>query len=202
MNRPKVLVFDDETKWGKNIENTIKSTCFVKRTTTTKLWNEFMQSTFWDAIIVDVQIMGSPQNGAHLAEKAILDYGITSPIIIISGNVNLDLIRNKYGKIFLDFVSKTDYVKKIPLSVKKAYTAVNDGSHLQDMLNKLAKKYRVYDDEIILEFVRKYSDMGPLLKIHQGVTIGELINSEYIYSKKTDHGRRGRAILEIIANQT
>lgn len=202
MTRINVLIFDDESKWAKNIENVIDSSYFIKRTTTTKLWNKFMRSPFWDVIIVDIQITGLAENGAHLAEKAILEYGVTSPIIVISGNVNLDLIKKKYGKIFFGYISKTDYVTTLPTMVNKAYDAVNDGSHLYDMANKLAKKYRVFDDTIIPEFVRKYNDVSHLIKIHKGMTVDELINAEYFYRTKSDHAKRGQAILDIIENQT
>lgn len=200
-SKPKVLIFDDEAQWAKTIEDTIKSEYFVKRTTKTKLWNEYMSSMFWDVIIVDVQIMGSVQNGAHLAEKAILEYGITSPIIIISGNVNLDVINAKYGKVFFDYISKDEYATKLPKAVERACDAINNGTHLNSMLPKLAKKYRVGDDEIIPEFIRKYKNTSPVLGIKKGMTVNELINSDHMATKKTDYGRRGRAILEIIENQ-
>src|SRR6185437_4629109 len=99
-SKPWVFVFDDELQWAEEIRDTLKFDFNVTLATNRKDWDFHIGVPYWKAIVVDVQIFGSMETGIQLAEKAILDYKIISPIIIISGNANLPEEERKYGNIF------------------------------------------------------------------------------------------------------
>ncbi|MCY4491030.1 MAG: response regulator, partial [Thaumarchaeota archaeon] len=140
--KPKVLIFDDQKDWADQIALTLN-----KFSTTTisnpDHWNKTISSTHWDAIIVDVQILGDSLDGPERAEQSILDFGIVTPIIIISGVVNLEDVKKKYGDIFFEYIHKDNYNKDLPHLVENACNVENRYYHMINMLTELAKKFKV-----------------------------------------------------------
>lgn len=200
MNKPKVLIFDDEKIWANIMSKTLKQKFSVVSTTRQKNWNQNMRSTFWDIILVDVQI-GTAKTGAQLSEEAILNYNITSPIILISGVVDLHDVKKKYGNIFYDYICKEESDEKLLKSTLKAYEGITEGNHLKKMLSTLAKRHHVYDDEIIPEFVKTYNGTNDLLKNIEGKTIGHLIRRLDKIHGKQNLAKPAMAILDMINNQ-
>ena len=110
MNR--VLVFDDDHDWADQMALTLNEFS-PQPISNPDDWNKHI-ATRWSAIVVDVQILGSTMNGPDMAARAILEYGITAPVIVVSGIIRLDEIRQKYGDVFFDYVHKDDCGQQLP----------------------------------------------------------------------------------------
>lgn len=200
MNKPKILIFDDEKIWANTMSKTLKEKFSVTSTTKHKNWNQNLRSTFWDVVLVDVQI-GAAKTGAQLAEEAILNFNITAPIILISGVVNLQEVKKKYKNIFFDYICKEEPEERLLNVALKAYEDRTEGVHLKKMLNILAKRHHVYEDKIIPEFVRTYNNSNKILKNIEGKTIGNLIKRLEPIHGKQNLSKPSMAILDMINNQ-
>jgi len=82
--KPKVLIFDDELEWARAIEMEFRERYDITIVTTPEEWNSKIAPSYWDAIVVDAQILGSAKMGFEIAEDAILTLGIKTPMIIIT----------------------------------------------------------------------------------------------------------------------
>jgi len=106
-SKPKVLIFDDED-WANTIEIDIRDRYNATIVSTGEEWNSKIAPSYWDVIIVDVQILGSAKLGFEIAEDAILTLGIKTPVIIITNKVDIESIRKSKGNLFFGYHSKSD----------------------------------------------------------------------------------------------
>ncbi len=141
--KPKVLIFDDKEWWAKQIANTIRLTYDTTTTTTIDYWRKEASSAYWDVIVMDVKILGTQTTGTHHAEQAILEYGITSPIIVISGVSSHDEMEREHPGIFFDYVHKDDLGSRLPESVDRACTIGARTDHVRRMTTAFARKFRI-----------------------------------------------------------
>ena len=195
---PKVLIFDDEEKWSRLIERTIRKRYSASTTNNPENWNKQVGSSYWDAVVVDVQILGSEKSGTDLAEQAILDFGIVSPMIIISGVVNLDKIKEKYGNIFSNYISKTylnrDLLPAIDTAVQNHYRSDN----VKKMLIELAKKNKVSEINITKEEIEQFGNPIPYTGDFKGGTVREFIDSFSAWGDKHLTQKFGKVVLAIM----
>ena len=138
--KPRVLIFDDDEDWAEQIAASIRGICDPTVVTTVGDWIPEVGATYWDVIVVDVQITGSPKLGTGHAEQAILEYQITSPVIVISGVWRLEDVKAKHPDIFFDFISKDHLNDSLPESIIGACSMVPRTAHVKKMLTSFAKE--------------------------------------------------------------
>lgn len=194
--QPKVLIFDDQQQWAEQIALSLKNKFSTTTISDPNHWNKHISSTYWDVIIVDVEILGDKLNGPERAEKSILEYNITSPIIIISGVVNLNDIKRRHGKIFFAYVHKDNYNKELPSLVESACTVQERSKYISGMLIEFAKKFNILDREFPKNMIND-NVASALFDNNGGKTINDLI-STIIVGTKNELSKMGKIILEII----
>ena len=199
-DRPNVLICDDEQDWADLIIKSIQDKCKTSATTDPSKWNKQIGSSNWDAIIVDVQLIGQDITGVEHAEKSILQYGVTSPIIITSGNVNLKDYRKKYGKMFFDYISKDDIHESLLESLEKACQSTARLQHVKNVLTLFCKKFKILNNKVPLQLLEDYDDALQSFKSSNGETIDDLINS-ILYGLKYKMDKMAKIIFEIIRHE-
>ena len=140
--------------------------------------------------------LGDQLDGPERAEKSILDFGITSPIIIITGVADLAGVEKKHGKIFFAYVHKSDYNKQLLPLVEKACT--NDGrfTYIKDMLTEFAKRFKILHYEIP-EGIIENEIASKLFYDNDGKTIKDLILI-ILAGSKPYLSKMGQVILHVI----
>ena len=133
-------------------------------------------------MIMDVQILGSPEKGTDHAERAILEYGITSPVIVISGVWQLEDLKKKHSDIFFDYISKNDLNDRLPESIARACSMGPRTAHVKRMLILFAKKFDILKKEFPLELLDTMS--RPLFESSGGKTIEDLINMIWVGARR------------------
>ena len=195
-----VLVFDDKKEWRELIADTLKPVAKVQTVDDPNNWNLHISAPYWDAIVVDVQILGYDESGAEIAEKSIYKFGITAPIIIISGIVNLADLKKTYGDIFYAYVSKDNFSEILPAIVQQATTESERRKHFHKMLIATAKKNgclkKPSDDKV----VSYYASMCQSIGKGNGRTIEEIINGINSYPIQ-EINKIGKAMFGIISNE-
>ena len=171
--RPQVLIFDDSEEWAELIAQVIRDECDAATSCTIARWRHEVTSPHWDAIVVDVQIDGSPKAGTDHAEEAIWEYGITSPVIVISGVMRLEDVKKKHPGIFFDYISKDD-LNDLPESINKACSMKPRGAHIKRMLTSYARKFGVLKKEFSPELLDPANKQ--LFQDSNGKTVGDLIS--------------------------
>ena len=140
----RVLVFDDDKDWGEQMAMSLHPSEYVI-VAGPKDWGRHVASTSWDAIVVDVQILGSDRTGPEIVAESIPRYGIAVPVIVVSGIAKLDGIKRKYGDLFFDYIHKDDCGARLPGAVESACSAEELRRHLPLMLEKAASDRGVLD---------------------------------------------------------
>lgn len=199
-NKPNILICDDEQDWADLISTSIQSKCNTSTTTDPTNWNKQIGSSKWDAIIVDVQLIGYGITGVEHAEKSILEYGVTTPIIIISGVVNLEKYRKKHDKIFFDYISKDDFNKPLLESIDRACQNTIRSQHVKDVLILFCKKFKILNNKVPLSLLEGHNDALQSFKSNNGKTLGDLINS-IVYGVKHKLDKMGKIVFEIIRHE-
>ena len=201
-NKPNVLICDDESDWADLIEVSIQNKYSTSKMTNPDNWNKQIGSSNWDAIIVDVQLIGTDVTGVDHAERSILDYGVTSPIIIMSGVVNLEEFQQKYGKMFFDYISKDEFNKSLLESLDKACEHSMRLQHVKDVLLLFCKKFGILDTEFPISLLKEYGndDVLQSFKSNNGKTLRDLIDS-ILYGVKHKLDKMGKIIFAIIQHQ-
>lgn len=199
-DKPNVLICDDEQDWADLITKSIQGKYKTSATTDPSKWNKQIGSSNWDAIIVDVQLIGQDITGVEHAEKSILQYGVTSPIIITSGNVNLNGYRKKYGKMFFDYISKDDINEPLLKSLENACQSTARLQHVKNVLVLFCKKFKILDKKVPLRLLEDYDEALQSFKSSNGETMEDLINS-ILYGLKHKMDRMAKIIFEIIRHE-
>ena len=194
--QPKVLIFDDRKEWAEQIALSLKSKCTTTTISDPDHWNKYISSTYWDAIIVDVEILGDAMNGPERAEQSILEYDIISPIIVISGVVNLKDVEKKHGKVFFAYVHKDDYNEQLPPLIESACTIQGRGKYIHGMLIEFSKRFNILYNEFPKSMI-KDKMASDLFDSGNGKTINDLI-SIILVGPKNHLSKMGKMILEII----
>ena len=194
--QPKVLIFDDDQQWAEQIELSLKDKFSTTTISNPDYWNKHISSTHWDAIIVDVQIMGYELNGPERAEQSILEYDITSPIIVISGVANLKDIEKKHGKVFFAYVHKDNYNDQLPPLIESACKEQGRYNYIHGMLMELGKRFKVLDSEFPKDMITDKAAFT-MFDDTDGRTIVDLI-STILYGTKNNLSKMGKIILEVI----
>ena len=199
-HKPSVFIFDDEQDWVDLSAKSIQDKYEATTTTNSSAWNKHISSSKWDAIIVDVQLIGSDINGVEHAEQSILEYGVTSPVIITSGNVNLEEYRKEYGKMFFDYISKDDIYEPLLESLEKACQHEARLRHVKNVLVLFCKKFKILNNKVPLQFLESHEDALQSFKSNDGETIGDLIDS-ILYGVKNKMDRMAKIIFDIIRHE-
>lgn len=145
---------------------------------------------------MDVDIAGSETTGTDRAEQAILEYKITSPIIVVSGVWALDEVKKRHPGIFFDYIHKDNLNDCLPESINRACSIAPRTNHVRTMLTSFAQKFGILKKGFTLELLpgREFRQMYE--SVH-GETIGDLIGLiEPLSRKYLD--RIGKAILTVI----
>ena len=171
----RVLIFDDNKDWAELIAELIRDKCDASTACTINRWRHEVTAPHWDAMVMDVQILGSPETGTDHAERAIWEYGITSPVIVISGVWRLEDIKRRHPGIFFDYISKDDLNDLLPESIDRACSIGPRTAHVKRMLASFANKFGILKKEFPPELL---DTMGfeQLFKSSNGKTIEDLIN--------------------------
>ena len=172
--RPQVLIFDDDKEWAEQIALLIRDKCDASTECAINRWRHEVTGSHWDAMVMDVQISGSPETGTDHAERAILEYGITSPVIVISGAWRLEDVKKRHPDIFFDYISKDDLSDRLPESIDRACSIDPRTAHVKRMLTSFAKKLGILKKEFPLELLDAMSK--PLFESSNGKTVEDLIN--------------------------
>lgn len=194
--KPNVLIFDDEEDWAEQIAAPLHKKFNVITISQSEDWNKQIGSAYWDAIIIDVQILGDDLYGPDRAKLSILKYLVTAPIIVISGVVNLKIIQKKHGNIFFKYIHKDNCIKELPPLVESACLIEDRKKHIQRMTTEFAKKYGILDyefpdDWIISKHIRETFANG------NKKTIRRLISMTY-GGTKIQLNEIGKTILIVI----
>lgn len=142
----RVLIFDDQEDWAEQMALSLSPSEHVI-VAGSQDWGKHVASTSWDAIVVDVQILGSDDTGPEIVAKSIPRYRIATPVIVVSGIVKLDGVREKYGNLFFDYIHKDDCGRQLPVAVESACSPKELQRHLPLMLEKAASDRGVLDAE-------------------------------------------------------
>lgn len=193
--KPRVLIFDDDAGWAEQIALSLQDGFNTTSITEPSDWNEHIRSTYWDAIVVDVQILGSDINGLEIAERSILEYEITTPVIVISVVPNLKEIEKKHGRVFFGYVRKTNYNHELPTLVNQACKPLGRSIYLHGMLTEFAKRFGVLHD-ILPDDMAGY-DFSWVTKNVKGKTINDLIEIAGAGPKR-ELSNMARIVLRII----
>ena len=193
---PKVLIFDDQPRWAEQIALSLKNKFLTTTISNPDRWNKHISSTYWDAIIVDVDILGDNLNGPERAEQSILEYGMTSPIIVISGVVNLKDIEKKHGNVFFAYVHKDNYNEQLPTLIESACTEQGRCKYIHGMLIEFGKRFSILDNEFP-KYMITDKVASALFDSNSGRTINDLI-STILVGTKNELSKMGKIILEII----
>ena len=153
-DRPKVLIFDDDMNWAEQIEKAICDRCDPSKLTTIDSWNEAMASSHWDVIVADEQIKGYPKTGTDYAERAILEYGITAPVIVITGVWLLRELKSKSPGMFFDYISKENLHDRLPEAIDRACQIDARTDHVERMTKAFAKKFGILEKEFPPDLLR------------------------------------------------
>lgn len=172
--RPKVLIFDDNMDWADQIAMSIRDRCDPNALTAVNRWDEAMASSRWDVIVVDEQIAGHPKTGTDYAEQAILKYGITSPVIVISGVWLLKDMESKHPGMFFGYVSKDHLRDKLPGMIDRACQMDARTDHVRQMTTAFAKKFGMLKKEFPLDLLR-CTALKQLFESAGGKTVADLI---------------------------
>lgn len=199
-DRPNVLICDDEQDWVDLITKSIQGKYKTSATTDPSNWNKQIGSSNWDAIIVDVQLIGQDITGVEYAEESILQYGVTSPIIITSGNVNLKGYREKYGKMFFDYISKDDINEPLLESLEKACQNTARLQHVKNVLILFCQKFQILDNIVPLQLLEDYGDALQYFRSSNGRTMKDLINS-ILHGSKHKMDKMAKIIFYIIRHE-
>ncbi len=194
------LIFDDEKDWTDIIGGILSPKFQVVKTSAVEGWKKEMSASFFDVIIVDVDIINFSQYGTQIAEDSILEHRITSPVIVVSGKPVLKKIKQEYGAIFLEYISKDDLNRTLLKSALDASNNVTQQVHIRNMLFAMAKRHDVLNDIVIPEFVQQYDSFRIFSESIDGKTIEDLIRSPVI-NGMDKYVQAGRIILDIIHNQ-
>ena len=180
--KPRVLIFDDDEGWAEQIALLLRDRCNASTAHTISRWRHEVSGTHWDAMVMDVQITGSPETGTDQAERAILEYGITSPIIVISGVWPLEEVEEKYRNIFFDYISK-DNLNDLPESIDRACSMGPRTDHVKRMLTSFAKKLGMLKNEFPLESLDTIG-FRQLFESSNGKTIEDFINMIWVGTRR------------------
>lgn len=190
----RVFIFDDDRDWGDQMALSLKGFS-TQVATNPKDWDQHIASTRWNAIVVDVQILGHTLQGPHMAARSILEFGITAPVIIVSGIIRLDTVRQKYGDVFFDYVHKDDCGDRLLPVVSSACSRDGLERHLRAMLARIASDLDVIDKRF------PSGHLGtPAADIAQSAslsTVGDLIDA-LISGDKHNMDMMGKEVLHII----
>ena len=140
-----MLIFDDDAVWAKQIALSLKDRFATTQITEPSDWDVHIRSTYWDAIVVDVRILGNDDNGPEMAEKSILEYEVTTPVIVISV-ADLRGIERKHGRVFFGYVRKANYNAELPALVDQACKPLGRSTYLRNMLTEFARRFGVLRD--------------------------------------------------------
>ena len=169
----KVLLFDDDEEWLEQIKILMNDKYDLHTTSNMEDWQIHIGGEYWDAIVVDVQILGAPESGTERARKDIVNYRIVAPIIVVSGAYNVKNIQKKYPNVFFDFIDKSDVPTHLSNSIDKACQINHRVIHTKKMLFALAKnmlKEKFSSDE--LSDIKSQQMFGSANEI----TVKDLIN--------------------------
>lgn len=155
-----------------------------------------MSSSFWDVIVMDVQIAEYPETGTDHAERAILEYGITSPVIVISGVWLLKDLEKRHPDIFFGYVSKDNLHDSLPDLIDRACRIDSRTDHVKKMATAFAKKFEVLMKEFPLDLLQG-AVLKPLCESAGGKTISDLISLIGGATKQQIH-QAGKSVLMII----
>lgn len=158
-------------------------------------WGQHIASARWSALVVDVQILGHTLQGPDIAARSILEFGITAPVIIVSGIIRLDTVRQKYGDVFFDYVHKDDCGDRLLPVVSSACSRDGLERHLRGMLTRIASDLDVIDKQF------SSGHLGtPAAEMAQNAslsTVDDLIDA-LISGDKRNMDRMGKEVLNVI----
>lgn len=196
IERPRVLIFDDDEDWADQIAISIQNRCDTSALTTITNWKEAVSSAQWDVIVVDEQIAGHPKTGTDHAERAILEHKITSPIIVISGVWLLKELAAKNPGMFFGYVSKDNLHDSLPEMIDKACRIDARTDYIKNMTAAFAKKLGILMKEFPLDLLQDTA-LKRLFESANGRTVADLIGLiEETTRRQLD--RIGRNVLVVI----
>ena len=198
MTRPRVLVFDDDPNWTTTIKETLEPEIEVRTTNDPVNWSVQMRQPVWDAIIVDVEIIGSEDDGVTIAEKSIREFGITSPMIIITGIANLKDIQKEYKKIFFGYISKDDFNEILVDTVNDAISQSGKNNHMWNMISGIARKNKILKKDCGDYTRSDYPEVSTYMSNPNGKTIEQVIEDEKNRSGGIADINLGRSVLSVI----
>ena len=168
----------------------IRNKCNARTAHTINHWRHEVSGSHWDAIVVDVQILGSAETGTDHAEHAIWEYMITSPVIVISGVWRPEILKKRHRGIFFDYIPKDDFNVRLPKAIEKACSMDHRREHVKTMLIAFAKKFKLLKKEFPLDWL-VVGQFRQLLESRNGKTVRDLINTMWGGTKKqiNDAGR-------------
>ena len=197
MSKKHVLILDDSSDWIKTLTKIIESDNQFEVTDVhnPNEWDEKISaSSYWDVIIVDIKLCGE-HNGSKLASDAICKYGIMSPIIIISANLNLYESEKIYKKIFFKYIHK-NYIEETLLNeIHNACDSNNRKLHIKNMLKMFCRTFRILDNVVTLEQIGD-GKLSNYFDESDGTTFKDLVN--LLYGTGYELDKCGKKIMEVI----
>lgn len=198
MTRPRILAFDDDPDWTTVIKESLEPEIEVQVTNNPENWSLQIRSTRWDAIIVDVEILGSDLDGVELAEKAIREFGVTAPIIIITGIADLEGIEKDYKKIFFRYISKNNFNEPLIEATHEALSPTGKYNHMWNMITGIARKHKILN-KICGDYPKsEYPEVSKYMENPNGKTIQQVIENAKDNSGDTANIQVGRSVLSVI----
>lgn len=195
--KPKVLVFDDDLKWIKLIEQRLSRKCNVTSISDSKHWNIQVSGSKWEAIIIDVKILGESLNWPERAKQSILEYLITSPIIVVSEVFKPDALKIKYGEIFFGYIGKEDGIEdELMPMIESACTNEGKNNHIKKMTTEFAKEYKILEYEFPRDWISNRVILE-LINTDNKKTIKDLISTTF-GNQNEQLTTMGKIILDVI----
>ncbi len=193
---PKIMIFDDDPQWAKQMR--LLLTAFhVTAISDPKDWDVHISRSDLQALVVDVDILGDKMTGPERAMKSILEFGVTAPAVIISGVVDLDEVKKKYGDLFYGYVHKDRCPEDLPGMLKDACTPESRLAYIRRMTAEMARQRGVLDYEFPPDWIEDDVIRGTCSG-RDRLTIGGFIDSAF-GGTNAQLSRMGQSILGVIS---
>lgn len=196
--KPKVLIFDDDSEWAVQIAIPLEKKFNVTHISRSDYWNQYLLNSLWDAIIVDVHILGDDLSGPEHAMKSILKYYVTVPMTIISNVVNLKDVEKQYGRIFYGYMHKDNCIEELPPLVEAVCSIESSKEHIKKMTTEIARQNKILDYEFPKEWIDDKVIRETFTNSNMN-TIRDLISMSY-GGTKAQLADMGKVILIVITN--
>ena len=195
--KKKILVVDDDKEFQDVIKSIFRKDFDVHFCFNLEEFLKKFMNYFWDVIIVDVYLVGSPENGHIMVRKAMELRNRYPRTIVISGQklVDLDKIEDVEKSFFQAYIRKTDpeFRGKIKAEVNEAIAL---GNNEVIILEERFMAENLMDFSIAVDTLGELNQFG---SFEEGFAEKETVRS-FIESCKSDSSDKEKikAILKVL----